>query len=108
MKQPPTVERDQVNMSEIYDEPDIDETSQNDQELDVSQMDDDVMTSKDYKKMNVRKMDPLDDEVMTKKGNLGLEAIKKEEELEDVICEEVYEELDTEKVDETTQYASLK
>ena len=103
-KQPPTVERDQVNMSEIYDEPDIDKTNQDYQELDVSQMDDNAMTSKDYQKLNVRKMDPPDDEVMTKKGNLGAEAIKKE----DVICEEVYEELDTEKVDETTQYASLK
>ena len=79
-KQPPTVHCDQVNMSEIYYEADIMKTNQDYQELDVSQMDDDVMTSsKDYQKLNVRKMDPLDDEVINKKGNIGLEAIKKED-----------------------------
>ena len=99
-KQPPTVQCDQVNMPEIYEV--VDDTDY--QELDARKMDDDVMTNKDYQKLNVRKVDPLHNEVMTIKGNLGLDASKKD----DVICGEDYDELDAEKMDKTPQYASLR
>ena len=106
-KQPRTVQCDKVKMSEMYYVvDDIVKTSQDYEEVDVSKMDDDVMTSKNYQKLNVRKMDPLGDKVMTMKSNFGLDASEKNDA---VICKEDYnEELDTEKTDETTQYASLK
>ena len=102
-KQPPTVQCDHVNMSEIYEGvDDTVKTNQDYQDLDVSKMDDDVITSKDYQKLNVKKLDLLDDEVMTLKGNPRLDASKKDD---DVIRVEDYEELDTEIVHKTTQYA---
>ena len=87
-KQPPTVQRDQENMSEIYEV-----------------VDDIVKTHRDYQEMNLSRMDPLDDELKSIKGNLGLDARKR---VDDVTREEHYEGLDTDKVDKTTQYASLK
>ena len=94
-KQPRTVQCDKVNMSEIYEVvDDIVKTNQDYEGVDVSKMDDDVMNSKDYQKLNVRKVDSLDDEVMIKA-------------ILDWITED-YNELDTEKMDETTQYALLE
>ena len=75
------------------------------QELDVSKMDDDVTTNKNYQKMNVRTMDPLNYVVMNKRGYLGLDASKRDD---DGICSKDYEELDPKMLDETTNYASLK
>ena len=60
------------------------------QELDVGKMDDDVTTNKNYQKMNVRTMDPLNYVVMNKRGFLGLDASKRDD---DVICSKDYEEL---------------
>ena len=75
------------------------------QELDVGKMDDDVTTNKNYQKMNVRTMDPLNYVVTNKRGFLGLDASKRDD---DVICSKDYEELDPKMLDETTNYASLK
>ena len=75
------------------------------QELDVSKMDDDVTTNKNYQKMNVRTMDPLNYVVMNKRGYRGLDASKRDD---DGICSKDYEELDPKMLDETTNYASLK
>ena len=75
------------------------------QELDVGKMDDDVTTNKNYQKMNVRTMDPLNYVVMNKRGFLGLDASKRDD---DVICSKDYEELDLKMLDKTTNYASLK
>ena len=56
-KQPPTVQRDQVNMSKIYDEvDDIVKTNEDYQELDISRMDD-VICSEDYEDLDTEKMD---------------------------------------------------
>ena len=68
-------------------------------------VDDIVKTNQDYQERNLSRMDPLDEEVKTIKGNLGLDARKRDD---DVIRKKHYKELDTYKVDETTQYASLK
>ena len=75
------------------------------QELDVSKMDDDMTTNKNYQKMNAGTMDPLNYEVMNKRGYLGLDASKRDD---DGICNKDYEELDPKMLDETTNYASLK
>ena len=75
------------------------------QELDVSKMDDDVTTNKNYQKMNVRTMDPLNYVVMNKRGYLGLDASKRDD---DGICSKDYEELDPKMLDNITNYASLK
>ena len=55
-KQPPTVQRDQVNMSKIHDEVDIVKTNEDYQELDISKMDD-VICSEDYEDLDTEKMD---------------------------------------------------
>ena len=75
------------------------------QELDVGKMDDVVTTNKNYQKMNVRTMDPLNYVVTNKRGFLGLDASKRDD---DGICSQDYEELDPKMLDETTNYASLK
>ena len=75
------------------------------QELDVSKMDDDVTTNKNYQKMNAGTNDPLNYVVMNKRGYLGLDASKRDD---DGICSKDYEELDPKMLDETTNYASLK
>ena len=68
-------------------------------------MDDDVMTSTDYQKLTVKKMDPLNDEVMNKRDYLGMVPSKRNN---NVICGDDYAELDPKMLDETTNYASLK
>ena len=63
-------------------------------------VDDIVKTNQDYQERNLSKV-----EVKSIKGNLGLDAKKR---VDDIIRKEHYEGLDTAKVDRTTQYASLK
>ena len=78
------------------------------EELDASKMGDDIMTSNVYENFNARKiLDPLNDEVMNKKGYRQLDASKRNDA---VIGGEDYEELavDFKMLDETTNYASLK
>ena len=57
-KQPSTVERDQVNMPEIHDElNDNVQPTQVYQDLAVSKMDDDAISSEDYEELDTEKMD---------------------------------------------------
>ena len=100
-KQPPTVQCEQ-----IYDEViGVVKTDQVYQELDDSKMYDNVMTSNDYKNLNARKIDRLNDEVVNKKGYRGLDVSKRNN---NVIGGEDYKELDLKMLDKTSNYASLK